>query len=44
VCIDGTPPAYHMDPGFGAGKNKWIIDLEVLTYTYVSYTLVCPII
>ncbi|KAK1664578.1 hypothetical protein QYE76_052737 [Lolium multiflorum] len=28
VCIDGTPPAYHMDPGFGAGKNKWIIDLE----------------
>uniref|UniRef100_A0ACD5W2X2 Uncharacterized protein n=1 Tax=Avena sativa TaxID=4498 RepID=A0ACD5W2X2_AVESA len=28
VCLDGTPPAYHMDPGFGAGKNKWIVNLE----------------
>ncbi|VAI20339.1 unnamed protein product [Triticum turgidum subsp. durum] len=28
VCLDGTPPAYHMDPGSGAGKNRWIIHLQ----------------
>ena len=28
VCIDGTPPAYHLDPGYGEGKNRWIVDLE----------------
>jgi O-palmitoleoyl-L-serine hydrolase len=31
VCMDGTPPAYHLDPGFGAGKNNWIINLEVIS-------------
>ncbi|VAI24363.1 unnamed protein product [Triticum turgidum subsp. durum] len=28
VCMDGTPPAYHMDPGSGAGKKSWIVNLE----------------
>ncbi|TVU21120.1 hypothetical protein EJB05_30737 [Eragrostis curvula] len=28
VCMDGTPPAYHLDPGSGAGKNNWIVNLE----------------
>uniref|UniRef100_A0A8R7QKB4 Pectin acetylesterase n=1 Tax=Triticum urartu TaxID=4572 RepID=A0A8R7QKB4_TRIUA len=28
VCMDGTPPAYHMDSGYGAGKNRWIVHLE----------------
>ncbi|XP_057956984.1 pectin acetylesterase 12-like [Malania oleifera] len=28
VCLDGTPPAYHIDRGFGSGKNKWLVDLE----------------
>uniref|UniRef100_A0ACD5VWU7 Uncharacterized protein n=1 Tax=Avena sativa TaxID=4498 RepID=A0ACD5VWU7_AVESA len=28
VCIDGSPPAYHLDPGFDAGKNRWIVNLE----------------
>uniref|UniRef100_A0A453MAV2 Pectin acetylesterase n=1 Tax=Aegilops tauschii subsp. strangulata TaxID=200361 RepID=A0A453MAV2_AEGTS len=28
VCMDGSPPAYHMDGGYGAGKNRWIVHLE----------------
>nr|BAK03817.1 predicted protein [Hordeum vulgare subsp. vulgare] len=28
VCMDGTPPAFHMDPGSGEGKNRWIVHLE----------------
>ncbi|GFY95207.1 pectinacetylesterase family protein [Actinidia rufa] len=23
VCLDGSPPAYHIDKGFGAGINNW---------------------
>lgn len=29
VCMDGTPPAYHLHPGSGAGNNSWIVNLEV---------------
>lgn len=29
VCMDGTPPAYHLDAGSGAGNNSWIVNLEV---------------
>ncbi|XP_062197856.1 pectin acetylesterase 3-like isoform X2 [Phragmites australis] len=28
VCMDGTPPAYHLDPGSGAGNSSWIVNLE----------------
>ncbi|KAL6627813.1 hypothetical protein ACP70R_031539 [Stipagrostis hirtigluma subsp. patula] len=28
VCMDGTPPAYHLDPGSGAGNKSWIVNLE----------------
>lgn len=28
VCLDGSPPAYHMSAGFGAGINNWLITLE----------------
>ncbi|KAL8536627.1 hypothetical protein ACS0TY_011995 [Phlomoides rotata] len=28
VCLDGSPPAYHFDRGFGAGINNWLIQLE----------------
>ncbi|KAI4327921.1 hypothetical protein L6164_020330 [Bauhinia variegata] len=28
VCLDGSPPAYHFDKGFGAGVNNWIIQME----------------
>nr|DAD36400.1 TPA_asm: hypothetical protein HUJ06_007041 [Nelumbo nucifera] len=28
VCLDGSPPAYHMDKGFGSGINNWLVHLE----------------
>ncbi|KAM0948389.1 putative pectinacetylesterase/NOTUM [Dioscorea sansibarensis] len=28
VCLDGTPPAYHLHRGYGAGANSWLIQLE----------------
>ncbi|XP_030472075.1 pectin acetylesterase 8-like [Syzygium oleosum] len=28
VCLDGSPPAYHFDKGFGAGANNWLILFE----------------
>ncbi|XP_015060712.1 pectin acetylesterase 8-like isoform X1 [Solanum pennellii] len=28
VCLDGSPPAYHLDPGFGHGVRNWIILLS----------------
>ncbi|XP_059275439.1 pectin acetylesterase 8-like isoform X1 [Lycium ferocissimum] len=28
VCLDGTPPAYHLDRGSGTGLKNWVISLE----------------
>ncbi|KAK6947279.1 Pectinacetylesterase/NOTUM, partial [Dillenia turbinata] len=28
VCLDGSPPAYHFDKGFGAGVNNWLVFFE----------------
>ncbi|CAN4091068.1 unnamed protein product [Withania somnifera] len=28
VCLDGSPPAYHLDRGFGHGVRNWIILLS----------------
>ncbi|KAG6633522.1 pectin acetylesterase 8-like isoform X5 [Carya illinoinensis] len=28
VCLDGSPPAYHWDKGFGAGMNNWLVHIE----------------
>lgn len=28
VCLDGSPPAYHLDKGSGTGVNSWIIQIE----------------
>ncbi|GAV89098.1 LOW QUALITY PROTEIN: PAE domain-containing protein, partial [Cephalotus follicularis] len=28
VCLDGSPPAYHLDRGFGTGINNWLVHLE----------------
>ncbi|KAJ1283585.1 hypothetical protein BS78_03G139200 [Paspalum vaginatum] len=28
VCMDGTPPAYHLHPGSGSGNKSWIVNLE----------------
>ncbi|KAL3329932.1 hypothetical protein AABB24_034010 [Solanum stoloniferum] len=28
VCLDGSPPAYYMDRGFGEGAQSWMIHLS----------------
>ncbi|KAJ7943970.1 Pectin acetylesterase [Quillaja saponaria] len=28
VCLDGSPPAYHFDKGFGTGINNWLVHFE----------------
>ncbi|GER30275.1 pectinacetylesterase family protein [Striga asiatica] len=28
VCLDGSPPAYHIDKGSGEGINNWIVHIE----------------
>ncbi|KAL2333927.1 hypothetical protein Fmac_015140 [Flemingia macrophylla] len=28
VCLDGSPPAYHFDQGFGEGINNWLIHIQ----------------
>lgn len=28
VCLDGSPPAYHLDEGFGSGVNNWLVHIE----------------
>jgi hypothetical protein len=46
VCMDGTPPAFHLDRGSGAGNNSWIVNLEVqfieieMHYTHMLLILV----
>lgn len=29
VCLDGSPPAYHFEPGFGDGAETWLVQLSV---------------
>ncbi|KAL6556500.1 Pectin acetylesterase 8 [Orobanche gracilis] len=28
VCLDGSPPAYHFDKGFGTGIDSWLVHIE----------------
>ncbi|KMZ57509.1 pectin acetylesterase, family CE13 [Zostera marina] len=28
VCLDGSPPAYHLSPGFGIGVDNWLVQFE----------------
>jgi hypothetical protein len=28
VCLDGSPPAYHLAPGFGSGVNSWLVHFQ----------------
>ncbi|XP_074564211.1 pectin acetylesterase 5-like isoform X1 [Curcuma longa] len=28
LCLDGSPPAYHLSRGFGSGSAKWLVHLE----------------
>ena len=29
VCLDGSPPGYHFQRGFGSGSHSWIVFLQV---------------
>nr|GEW49492.1 pectin acetylesterase 8-like [Tanacetum cinerariifolium] len=33
VCLDGSPPAYHLDRGFGAGIDNWLVFFEQMLKT-----------
>ncbi|XP_038989025.1 pectin acetylesterase 12-like [Phoenix dactylifera] len=37
VCLDGSPPGYHLQRGFGSGKDSWLILLEVLVSCNFPY-------
>lgn len=39
VCLDGSPPAYHFDKGFGAGINNWLVHIEVTTVCFYFHVL-----
>ncbi|KAK9077770.1 hypothetical protein SSX86_006108 [Deinandra increscens subsp. villosa] len=28
VCLDGSPPAYQLDKGFGDGINNWLVHIQ----------------
>nr|XP_043630362.1 pectin acetylesterase 8-like [Erigeron canadensis] len=28
VCLDGSPPAYQLDKGFGDGVNNWLVHMQ----------------
>ncbi|XP_058775385.1 pectin acetylesterase 8-like [Vicia villosa] len=28
VCLDGSPPAYHLVRGYGTGINNWLVHIE----------------
>lgn len=28
VCLDGSPPAYHLHRGFGSGAHSWLVHME----------------
>jgi hypothetical protein len=39
VCLDGSLPAYHLDRGYGAGQNNWLLQFEVYSYFYHLFFL-----
>lgn len=45
VCLDGSLPAYHLDRGFGAGENNWLLQFEVLctqlSLNYLRHAHLC---
>ncbi|CAN6442600.1 unnamed protein product [Victoria cruziana] len=28
VCLDGSPPAYHIQRGYGSGSKNWVLHIE----------------
>ncbi|KAK7262748.1 hypothetical protein RJT34_30328 [Clitoria ternatea] len=36
VCLDGSPPAYHFDKGFGEGTKNWIVHIEACPFQQIG--------
>jgi len=34
--LDGSPPAYHLDKGFGTGINNWLVQFEVCPFLQIA--------
>ena len=44
VCLDGSPPAYHLDKGFGAGINNGLVHFDVgpsFTILFYNTKMIC---
>lgn len=36
VCLDGSPPGYHLQRGFGSGAHSWLVYLQVTHSNFFS--------
>jgi len=36
VCLDGSPPAYNFDKGYGTGINSWLVHMEVCSFLQIA--------
>jgi hypothetical protein len=37
VCLDGSPPGYHLQRGFGSGEHSWLVFLEVIDHASIDF-------
>jgi hypothetical protein len=42
VCLDGSPPAYHLHRGSGSGANSWLVHLEASHFSYSFIFIYSP--
>ena len=40
VCLDGSPPGYHLHRGKGVNARNWVVFLEVSPQTFVVLDLI----
>ncbi|PHT73363.1 hypothetical protein T459_24148 [Capsicum annuum] len=43
VCLDGSPPAYYFDPGFGDGVDNWIVQISCLYSQNIQQDIKTPL-
>jgi hypothetical protein len=39
VCLDGSPPAYHLHRGFGSGADSWLVHMEASHFSWSSVSI-----
>ncbi|XP_031123530.1 pectin acetylesterase 8-like [Ipomoea triloba] len=37
LCLDGTPPAYHLSEGFGPGKGNWMNNTTIQRFECILH-------